>query len=102
MILLIFIARHVLYLVIILLCKYFIVGFYLLKRTRHANIFFKLRCLNADDYRLAIPYYRMASIMPFDVLKRVKKIQEQSNNHHVCDVLYISDLILFDDNIILF
>lgn len=37
------------------------------------------RCSNEDSYILAIPYYRMAVINPLEVLKRVKKLQEQSN-----------------------
>lgn len=36
---------------------------------------------NEDDYSLAIPYYKMARITPIEVLKRVKKVQEQSGNH---------------------
>lgn len=38
-------------------------------------------CSSEEDYSLAIPYYKMARIMPVDVLKRVKKIQEQANSH---------------------
>lgn len=39
------------------------------------------RCSNEDDYSLAVPYYKMARVLPAEVLKRVKKIQEQSGNH---------------------
>lgn len=39
------------------------------------------RCYNEDEYSLALPYYKMARVMPADVLKRVKKVQEQSNNN---------------------
>lgn len=38
-------------------------------------------CVNEEDYALAVPYYKMAGVQPFDVLRRVKKIQEQSNNN---------------------
>ncbi|CAG9815124.1 unnamed protein product [Phaedon cochleariae] len=37
-------------------------------------------CNNEDDYYLAIPYYKMARVLPAEVLKRVKKVQEQSGN----------------------
>lgn len=38
-------------------------------------------CTNEEDYKLAVPYYKMARIMPVDVLKRVKKVQEQANSN---------------------
>ncbi|XP_044260158.1 Hermansky-Pudlak syndrome 3 protein homolog [Tribolium madens] len=34
-----------------------------------------------EDFKLAIPYYKMARVLPSEVLRRVKKVQEQSNNY---------------------
>ncbi|KAJ8917277.1 hypothetical protein NQ315_002294 [Exocentrus adspersus] len=39
-----------------------------------------IMCNNEEEYSLAIPYYKMARVLPFEVLTRVKKVQEQSNN----------------------
>ncbi|XP_018568137.1 uncharacterized protein LOC108908554 [Anoplophora glabripennis] len=47
-----------------------------------------IMCYNEDEYRLAIPYYKMARVMPFEVLKRVKKVQEQSNNQNTRGLIY--------------
>ncbi|KAJ8953684.1 hypothetical protein NQ314_007292 [Rhamnusium bicolor] len=45
-------------------------------------------CYSEDEYSLAVPYYKMARVMPFEVLKRVKKIQEQSNNQSNRGLMY--------------
>ncbi|KAL1501585.1 hypothetical protein ABEB36_006883 [Hypothenemus hampei] len=39
-----------------------------------------MMCSKEENYVLAIPYYKMAVVNPLEVLKRVKKLQEQSNN----------------------
>uniref|UniRef100_A0AAR5Q491 CNH domain-containing protein n=1 Tax=Dendroctonus ponderosae TaxID=77166 RepID=A0AAR5Q491_DENPD len=39
-----------------------------------------MMCPNEASYRLVIPYYRMALISPMEALKRVKKLQDQSNS----------------------
>lgn len=49
---------------------------------------FIFRDSNDSDDNLAIPYYKMARVTPPDVLKRVKKVQEQSGNH-VSEYLFI-------------
>ncbi|KAJ8939346.1 hypothetical protein NQ318_005707 [Aromia moschata] len=46
------------------------------------------RCYNEEEYSLSVPYYKMARVMPFEVLKRVKKIQEQSNNQNTRGLMY--------------
>lgn len=38
-----------------------------------------LRC-SSEDYVLALPYYKMALLQPQEVVKRVKKVQEQANS----------------------
>lgn len=59
------------------------------------------RCSNEDDYSLAVPYYKMARVLPAEVLKRVKKIQEQSGNH-VIFLLFVLLLKIISDINILF
>ncbi|XP_056637368.1 uncharacterized protein LOC130445640 isoform X1 [Diorhabda sublineata] len=53
-------------------------------------------CNNEDDYIQAAPYYKMARILPTEVLKRVKKIQEQSGNHSTKGLMYYLKKTLLD------
>ncbi|XP_050299811.1 uncharacterized protein LOC126738492 [Anthonomus grandis grandis] len=47
-----------------------------------------LTCQNEDSFSLAVPYYKMAVINPLDVLKRVKKLQEQANAQFSKGLMY--------------
>ncbi|CAG9861597.1 unnamed protein product [Phyllotreta striolata] len=51
---------------------------------------------NEDDYSLAIPYYKMARVLPAEVLKRVKTIQDQSRNHSTKGLIYYLKNTLLD------
>nr|XP_022901998.1 Hermansky-Pudlak syndrome 3 protein homolog [Onthophagus taurus]XP_022901999.1 Hermansky-Pudlak syndrome 3 protein homolog [Onthophagus taurus]XP_022902000.1 Hermansky-Pudlak syndrome 3 protein homolog [Onthophagus taurus] len=53
-------------------------------------------CLNKNDYSLCVPYYKMAKVYPLEVLNRIKKIQEQSNNNNIKGLLYYLKTILLD------
>ncbi|XP_063922297.1 uncharacterized protein LOC135136807 [Zophobas morio] len=54
-----------------------------------------IMCGNEEDYCLAIPYYKMARVSPTEVLRRVKKIQEQSNNHQTRGLInYLKAILL--------
>lgn len=53
-------------------------------------------CSNEDDYSLAVPYYKMARVLPAEVLKRVKKIQEQSGNHSTKGLMFYLKNTLLD------
>ncbi|CAH0548559.1 unnamed protein product [Brassicogethes aeneus] len=53
-------------------------------------------CSTEEHYSLAIPYYKMARILPSEVLKRVKKVQEQSNNTITKGLMHYLRTILLD------
>nr|XP_023016560.1 uncharacterized protein LOC111505899 [Leptinotarsa decemlineata] len=55
-----------------------------------------IMCNNEDEYSLAIPYYKMARILPIEVLKRVKKIQEQSGNQSTKGLMHYLKKILLE------
>ncbi|RZC40531.1 Hermansky-Pudlak syndrome 3 protein -like protein [Asbolus verrucosus] len=55
-----------------------------------------IMCCNEEDYALAIPYYKMARITPFEAMRRVKKIQEQSNNHATKGLMHYLKTILLE------
>lgn len=62
-------------------CLIFNTFFLILSHYNYPKINSNFRESNEDDNNLAIPYYKMARITPIEVLKRVKKVQEQSGNH---------------------
>ncbi|KRT79408.1 hypothetical protein AMK59_8468 [Oryctes borbonicus] len=55
-----------------------------------------IMCSQEQEYILCVPYYKMALVYPSDVLSRVKKIQEQSNNFSTKGLLYYLKATLLD------
>ncbi|XP_017770886.1 PREDICTED: Hermansky-Pudlak syndrome 3 protein homolog isoform X2 [Nicrophorus vespilloides] len=51
---------------------------------------------NEDEYRLAVPYYKMGCVSPSDVIKRVKKIQHQTNISEAKGLIHYLKVVLFD------
>ncbi|CAH2008089.1 unnamed protein product [Acanthoscelides obtectus] len=57
-----------------------------------------IMCNNENEYSLAIPYYKMARVLPHEVLRRIKKIQEQSGNQSTKGLMYYLKKTLLEIN----
>ncbi|KAI4454775.1 hermansky-pudlak syndrome 3 protein [Holotrichia oblita] len=53
-------------------------------------------CPNEQEFILCVPYYKMALVYPSEVLVRIKKVQEQSNNFGTKGLLHYLKTILLD------
>ncbi|XP_064214386.1 BLOC-2 complex member HPS3 isoform X2 [Tribolium castaneum] len=55
-----------------------------------------IMCASEEDFKLAIPYYKMARVLPSEVLRRVKKVQEQSNNYVTKGLMHYLKSVLLE------
>ncbi|KAB0791054.1 hypothetical protein PPYR_02854 [Photinus pyralis] len=50
--------------------------------------------INECNYQLCLPYYKMAGIVPHEVLKRFRRVQEESNAEEMRGIIYYLKLVL--------
>ncbi|KAF5303309.1 hypothetical protein FQA39_LY10048 [Lamprigera yunnana] len=55
--------------------------------------------INANCYKLCLPYYKLGRIGPYEVLKRFKRVQEESNSNEMKGIIYYLKMVLKDQNL---
>ncbi|KAK4878889.1 hypothetical protein RN001_011395 [Aquatica leii] len=55
--------------------------------------------MNERCYKLCVPYYKLAGLAPHDVLKRFKRIQEESNLEEMRGIIYYLKMVLQEHNL---